>query len=122
MKKQKSEPLKTILTIVVGFGILFLLTRLQVFIYIALGVGAAGSVSSHLAKLIDVAWMKLAQVLGFIVPNLLLTCIFYLVLFPLSLLNRVFSKSNPLLLSNKTKSTFVTVNKKFTKQSFDRPW
>jgi len=122
MKKEKSEPLKTVLTIVTGFGIIFLLTHIRAFLYAALIIGLAGSVSAYLAKLTDMAWMKLAQLLGLIVPNILLACIFYLVLFPLSLLAKLFKKKDALMLSGKTKSTFITVNKIFTKQSFDRPW
>ena len=122
MKTNKSEPIKTVLTIVVGFGILFLVTRLPGFLYTALIIGAAGLVSSYLARLIDFCWMKLAYVLSFIVPNILLTVIFYLFLFPLALLSKISKKKDPLILSNKLKSTFVSTNKKFTAADFEKPW
>ena len=122
MKSEKTEPIKTVLTIVVGFGILFLITRLSVFLYTALIIGAAGLVSTYLARLIDMCWMKLAYVLSFIVPNILLTVIFYLFLFPLALLSKISKKNDPLLLSNKLKSTFTSTTKKFTPASFEKPW
>lgn len=122
MKKEKSTPLKTVLTIVIGFGVVFVITHTLLFLYSALIIGSAGLISSYLAKWIDFIWMKLAYVLSLIVPTILLTLIFYLFLFPLSLLSKIFKKNDPLILSNQTKSTFINVNKTFTPQSFEKPW
>jgi len=122
MKTGKSEPIKTVLTIVVGFGILFLATHLMWFLYVALIVGAAGLVSNYMARIIDLCWMKLAYVLSFIVPNILLTVVFYFFLFPLASLSKISKKKDPLMLSNKLKSTFCSKNKKFTAADFEKPW
>jgi hypothetical protein len=122
MEKTKGEPIKTVLTISIGFLVMYLFTRSTVCVYISLMVGSAGLLSKRLAAIIDFLWTKLAFVLGLIIPNILLSLIFYFFLFPLSLLSKLFAKKDPLILSNKIKSTFVEVRKNFSKQDFEKPW
>lgn len=67
-------------------------------------------------------WNKLAWVLSFIVPNILLSLIYFLFLFPIALLSKLFGNKDPLALRNKPDSTFKTSNKAFDASSFDKPW
>ena len=122
MKNLKSEPIKTCLTIAVGFIVVFLATKGQWAIYVSLIVGAIGLFSDYLSQKIDFVWMKLTWVLSLIVPNILLGAIFYLFLFPISMLSKLFGKSDPLLLKNNNNSTFTTEHKEFGKASFEKPW
>ena len=122
MKNLKSEPIKTCLTIAVGFIVVFLATKAQWAIYVSLIVGAIGLFSDYLSQKIDFVWMKLTWVLSLIVPNILLGAIFYLFLFPISMLSKLFGKSDPLLLKNSNSSTFTTEHKEFSKASFEKPW
>ena len=122
MKNLKSEPIKTCLTIAVGFIVVFLATKGQWAIYVSLIVGAIGLFSDYLSQKIDFVWMKLTWVLSLIVPNILLGAIFYLFLFPISMLSKLFGKSDPLLLKNNNNSTFTTEHKEFSKASFEKPW
>jgi len=66
--------------------------------------------------------MKLAWVLSLIIPNILLSSIFFLFLFPIALLSRLFGKKDPLMLKNPEKSVFRNQEKKFDKSSFENPW
>ena len=122
MKNLKSEPIKTCLTIAVGFIVVFLATKAQWAIYVSLIVGAIGLFSDYLSQKIDFVWMKLTWVLSLIVPNILLGAIFYLFLFPISMLSKLFKKDDPLLLKNNSSSTFTTEHKEFGKASFEKPW
>ena len=122
MKNYKSEPVKTCLTIAMGFLVIFLATKLNWALYVVLIVGLTGMFSTFLSQKIDFLWMKLAGVLSLIVPNILLGAVFYLFLFPISLLARLFRKDDPLMLKNKVDSTFTTENKVFSKASFEKPW
>lgn len=115
-------PIKTVLTILIGFLILYLLTRNEAMLYIALIVGLAGVLSPYLRQKIDFLWMKLAYLLSLIVPNILLTIIFYCILFPIALLSRVFGKKDPLQLKNTSDSTFIKLEKTFDKAHFEKPW
>ena len=122
MKKTKTGPTKTVLTISVGFVVLYLITKWNWAILIALMVGLIGIFSTHLSKMIDSLWMKLTWFLNLILPNILLGAIFFLLLFPIAVLSRLFGKNDPLNLKNKTASTFRNSNKQFDKASFEKPW
>ena len=122
MKNYKSEPIKTCLTISMGFLIVFLVTKMQWAITVALTVGLIGMFSTFLSKKIDFLWMKLTWILSLIVPNILLGAVFYLFLFPISMLSKLFGKRDPLLLNNNNSSTFTTMHKEFGKASFEKPW
>ena len=117
---QISNPYKTVLTIVIGFGIVFLITQNKYFLYVALGIGLLGLISSFIAKQIEKLWSLLTKVLSYIVPNILLSIVFYLFLFPIALLSRLFGKKDPLKLKKSTGSTFVVDERGFEKASFEQ--
>jgi predicted ferric reductase len=121
-KLQKTDPIKTVLVITVGMLIVFALTQWKWAFNAAVIIGLLGLISSFLAKQIDYLWMKLAWVLSLIVPNILLSVIFYLLLTPIALLSRLFGEKNQLNLKNKTDSLFKDYNKEFDKPSFEKPW
>jgi cytochrome c oxidase subunit IV len=118
----KTNPTKTILTITIGFLIVYIITDLNWALLVALFVGLAGLLSSFIAQKIDFLWMKLAWVLSLIVPNILLSLIFFAFLFPIALLSKLFGKKDPLILKNTRDSLFITSNKTFDKSSFEKPW
>ena len=66
--------------------------------------------------------MKLTMVLALIVPNILLGAIFYLFLFPIALLSRVFGKKDPMRLKNSSSTVWVEKNAGFDAPSFEKPW
>ncbi len=121
-KLQKTDPIKTVLVITVGMLIVFALTQWKWAFNAAVIIGLLGLLSSYIAKQIDFLWMKLAWVLSLIVPNILLSVIFYLLLTPIALLSRLFGEKNQLNLKNKTDSLFKDYNKEFDKPSFEKPW
>ena len=119
MKTETSK--STILIISMGFLGLYLIFLWRWAIYVSLIVGLIGIISTLLSKKIEWAWMKLAKLMGYIVPNLLLIIVFYLFLFPISLISRLFNKDQ-LMLSGKYNSYFININKKIEKQSFEKTW
>lgn len=122
MKKIKSDPTKTVLTISMGLIVMFLVFDWKWAIVASLVIGLVGVFSPYLSKKIEFLWMKLAYFLGLIVPNILLGAVFYLFLFPISLLSKLFKKNDPMFLTNKQNSTYVVTNKEFAKTSFEKPW
>jgi hypothetical protein len=121
-KKIKSDPTKTILVITVGFLVIYFFSGFKWSLYTAIIVGVLGLLSDLLAKKIDYLWMKLTWVLSMIVPNVLLSVIFYLFLTPIALLSRIFGKKNQLTLKNTKDSLFKENTKKFEKSSFEKTW
>ena len=122
MRKTKSNPPKTLLTICVGFLALHLIFKWNWAIWLSFFVGLIGVFSDSLSKKFESWWMKLAGLLGLLIPNLLLSIIFFLVLTPLAFLSRIFGKLDPLLLKNRLDSTFAERKKDFEKSDFEKTW
>ena len=122
MTKPKTDPTKTVLTISVGFVIIYLITKWHPAIIVSLVVGLTGILSSYLSKKIDWLWMKLSWILSLIVPNIVLAIVFYLFLFPVSVLSKLFGRKDPLILKNKSDSIFRNRTKEFERTSFEKPW
>lgn len=119
MKKGTSE--STILVITLGFVIVFLLFNQKWAIYTALIIGLIGALSNYAANKIEWLWFKLSLILSKIIPTVLLAAIFYLFLFPISLISKIFTK-DPLLLNNNYRSTFKDVKKIDIKKSMEKTW
>jgi len=117
----KADTSKTMLTISMGFLALHLIFLWKWAIIVSLIVGIIGITSPFLSIKIEWIWMKLAYVLGLIIPKIMFTLVFYLFLFPLALLYRIFNKDT-LMLSKKYKSYFIDVKKEIDKKSFEKTW
>jgi hypothetical protein len=113
---------KSTLTIVIGFTLLSNYFQYKPLLIIAICVGLVAIFSEKANDKIIWAWNKLAEVLGVIMPNVLLTLVFYLFLTPLALLNRINNKKNPLQLKNNSNSTFISQRKQFSPESLEKIW
>ena len=122
MQENKNNPTSTILTIVVGFLIVFLITKWNWALYVSITIGALGLISSTLAHYISTGWMKIGWLMGLIIPNILLSLVYFLILTPVAILSRIISKKDSLSLTNPKGSLFTERNKSFDKTSFEKPW
>ena len=120
MTSTVQSPFRTVLTISVGFIVIFLVSHQNWALYVAVTVGLIGVFSTFLSQQIDAVWTKLSWVLSLIVPRVVLALIFYFFLFPISLLARVFRKNDPMSLKNNRTSLFVDAKKTFEPKSFER--
>ena len=120
--KIKTDSTKTVLVITVGFLLIFLITNSKLALNISIFIGISGAASQYLADKINYSWSKLTWILSLIIPNILLTVIFYLFLTPIALLSRLLGEKNQLNLNNTVPSLFKPYNKKFYKASFEKPW
>jgi len=112
---------QSLLGIVVGFLIISYIFEAPKFMYAAAIIGFLGLLSKSIAYWIHYAWMKVAALLGFINTYVLLTVIFFLLLFPISLLYRFFNRDS-LNLKNKEASFFKDRNQQYTKADLENPW
>lgn len=113
---------KTILTIVVGFVVLSEFFHSKNLTILAILIGVLTLISSFIGAKIEWLWEKIGSLLGKIVPNLLLSIIFYFFLFPLSIIKLLTSKGNPLFLKNTEKSYFEKTDKVFSKSDLEKMW
>ena len=120
--ENKLKAKSTILVIVVGFIIIYAYSKNYNFFRISIIIGLVGVISDSVSLLIDKIWFKISHILSLIIPNILLGSIFYLILFPIALLSRLFKKDDPLMLSNNKESMFKNKIQKFKNISFENPW
>lgn len=118
----KSNPSKTVLTISIGFTILFWIYKFQWMLTFAVIIGLIGIFSDYLSLLIEKAWMKLAFILSLIVPNIILGIVFFIFLLPLSWLSKLFRKEDTLQLKNRMLSVYKEKNKTYDKAHFENMW
>lgn len=109
------------LVITTGFLAVYLLKSWQWALYVSLAAGVTGIVSPRLSRKIEWGWMKLGKLLSYVVPNILLTLIFYLVLFPVALLSRI-GRKDPLMLSRDHESYFIEVDREIEPEEFEKIW
>jgi len=121
MDLSKTDSTKTILVMCTGFLVVYTITDWTWAVYISLVLGLIGVLSPYLSNQVNFLWMKLTWVLSLIVPNIILTLIFYFLLFPLALLSRLFG-SRTFLIKNPSGSVYKIVNKKFEKTDFENLW
>ena len=122
MDKSKSNPLQTVLTIIIGLLFLYWHSRIEHFLYAALIIGLVGLIPPFACQKIDFLWMKLTWVLSLIVPNILLSLVFFGILTPIAFFSKVLGGKNVLKLKNKEESLYVEVDKTFDGDFFKKPW
>ncbi len=120
--KTATNPMKTVLVITVGFIVLHVISKQNWMLYVALSVGILGALSAFLAEKIDWLWTKLGWILSFIVPNILMTLIFFFVLTPTAFLSRIFGKKDAMDLKNSHGSLWKSKEASYSKESFEKPW
>lgn len=121
MKMRAEKSNNTMLLLTVGFLILHVVFSIRWALTTAIIVGAIGVLSPYLSRKIEWVWMKFSDISGYFIPKVLLSLLFFLILFPISLIYRIFRK-DPLMLSNNYKTFFIDINKETDKKSFEKTW
>lgn len=121
MRQQQKEQgeYKSVLVIVTGFLVLYVVTRGAVFLYISMGVGLLSLCSAALRRVILYGWEQLAVVLGWVNSRILLTVLFYLFLLPVAVVRRLFQK-NRLGLRRKEGSMYHDREHLYTKKDLEQ--
>jgi hypothetical protein len=120
--ENKLKAKTTILVIVVGFIIIYAYSKNFNFLKVSIIIGLLGIISDEASLIIDKIWFKISYILSLIIPNILLGLIFYLILFPIALLSRLFGNKDALMLINNKDSFFKNRIQKFKITSFENPW
>lgn len=119
----KNKDLETILSITVGFvGLYLLFKKVDVLLVVAFGIGIIGLLSSYFREKIAWFWLKLGHILGKINGTILLSIVFFVVLFPVALLARAFGKSSFILKPTSLKSCYFERNHLYTSADFENIW
>jgi hypothetical protein len=117
----RAKHLETIVVIMTGLLVFWLIYRPAVLIYIAVGLGVIGAFIPVLAKWIHWAWFKLAEGMGFVMSKVLLSVIFFFFLFPISVIYRIFNKDG-LQLKGKAESYWVNRSHRYSGKDLENVW
>lgn len=112
----------TILSIVFGFLIINLFVESDLLHYSLIALILGSLFSEKFSNLIERLWNGLALILSYIVPNILLSIVFYLILTPLAFLAKIFKSDSDYVLDNNLDSVFKDSHKIFEKSSFEKTW
>jgi hypothetical protein len=124
MQLTQDKEKETILTICIGLLVAYALTKRQyeVLLYISITLGLIGMFSAYLTSKISWAWMKLAEGMGFVSSKILLSVIFFLVLFPVAMLSRIGRKDILILKKKNSGSYFKERNHTYTSKDLEQVW
>jgi hypothetical protein len=124
MKLTKDKEKETILTICVGLLVVYAFTKKQydALLYVSIALGLVGMFSVYLTSKIAWAWMKLAEGMGFVTSKILLSSIFFLILFPVALLSRIGNKDNLILKKKTSGSYYKERNHTFISKDLEQVW
>lgn len=115
----KETQLRTLLVLVLGFGLLSLYFQRPLLLYIGLTLGILGIASDYLLTQITRLWEKIGHLLGQINGKILLTLVFYLILTPLAFLMRKLSKTHLPLTRTPGQSYFTDKPHTFQKKDLE---
>lgn len=117
----RSKAYENVLALVFGLLLLAYFHN-PLWLPIAIGLVLATLISPWLARAVAWLWLKLALSIGFVVSRILLGIVFFLILTPMALFQRLLKK-NPLQLEPPaTGSAFIERPHQFTGSDLERPW
>jgi hypothetical protein len=113
--------LESILAITFGFLVLYLIFDIQAFLIVSFIISGIGLFSKYLSGKVAQAWLKFALVLGTINGKIILSLIFFLILTPMALIRRLFTK--PVVKLKKEEVTMYTLrNHTYTGADIENVW
>lgn len=117
----RNKTLETSLVLTTGFMLIFFFTKNDLFLYLAFAFGVTGIFIKPLAKYIAIGWFKLADILNYFVSKIILGTLFFVVLFPISLLYRI-SNKDKLRLTRSKNSNWVERNHIYSSADLENIW
>ncbi len=122
-KQTREKELETILVLCVALVIIFFVTQHKHYLTASVVLGLIGMFSKYLTSKISRAWLKLGEMIGAVMSRVILSAVFFLFLFPIALLSRLFSKSSSLQLKKSSAdSYYFTRNHKYAPKDLDNVW
>lgn len=123
----RKKHLETILVLVVALGFFYWFIHEKkpetgkYLLLAALVLGLIGIFIPFIADKIHWAWMKLAHVMGFVMSKVILTIVFFVFLFPMAMISRLFGKGN-VKLKREGSSYYKTRDFVYDKDSLEHLW
>lgn len=111
----------TLFVMVIGLALIaFFLKQLWLFI-LATALLITGLLSERWHRYIVKYWILLAKTLGWLNSRIILTLIFYLIIFPYSVILK-FTRKSPIKTNSNRQSFYKTLNRTIEPKHFENPW
>ena len=119
-----SKENQSVLGFVIGLGVAYLISKWLVFIYLAVTVGVASLIFPSFKKLISRLWIGLATALGFINSRIILSLVYFLLVVPLGMISRLFSKDKLQLKKKQQEGDSYYTDRKhvYSAEDFENLW
>ncbi|HEV7348052.1 hypothetical protein [Telluribacter sp.] len=120
----EADKAKAQLVIVTGLLVLYFIFEGIYLLYAAVLIGVLCIAIPVVGDLIVKGWYKIAEVLGAINGRILLSVVFFIILFPIAVLSRIGKKKqNPLSLRRESeRSVFAERNHRYTAKDLENVW
>lgn len=118
--KYKSK--ETIIVLITACLVMNYFFKNQNWIFAALALSLIGVFSGYISNKIHFFWMSFAKLLSKISTTVLLFLLFFIILAPLAFLRKKFKPFNFLLKNNQLKTTFIEINKTYSKSDLEKMW
>lgn len=112
----------SILAITLLFLLLFLSLHKLIFIYLSIGLILLSFVSDAFSRFLNKAWMGLGEAIGKVTGPIILSLVFFLLLFPMSLLLKIIGKDNLQIKMPRAQTNFEISNKTYSKPDLQNPY
>ena len=116
----REKKLESILVITAGFIVLFLVFKLMWILVITLAIVALSAMSDLFLNGITWVWFKISFVLGWINTRILLVIVFYVYLYPITLIRKLFCKDE--LQLKKNNSGYIVRNHTYKPEDIENVW
>jgi len=120
-QKERSKYRETLLVIVLGFSLLYLIFNHLWMIYTAVSIGILGMLSIKINQWIHISWLFFGEKLGFVMNKLIMGALYFAILVPISLLARIFRK-DIMHLKPSAKSGFFKRDHLYEANDLQNPW
>ena len=121
MISKRSKYRETLLVIVLGFSLLYILLDRDWMLYLALITGILGMLSLTLNRWIHQAWFFLGEKMGWVVSKIVLGTLYIVILLPVSLFAGIFRKE-VMNLKTPEKSGYHRRNHLYCAEDLENMW
>ena len=121
IKMTREKNIETCLVLATALVIFYCFNGAIYMLYGAIVFGVIGLFFDTIAGWITKAWYKLAEMMGFVMSKVLLSIVFFAVLFPIAMLYRLFNKDS-LQLKRSDDTYWVKRAHTFTKKDLENTW
>lgn len=113
---------ETILAIVLGLLVIWFFTNAKALVIISAVLAFIGLMIPMVSGWITWLWLKISHVMGWVMSKVIMSIVFYLVLFPISLLARLSNKDQLKLKKSNETSYYSTRNHRYSPEELENPW